>query len=633
MKKVCVILAILTFLFSIAPTDSFADETGKEKLFIVHGDHSAVMEYLDSNGIERKKTYESFPIILAELTPIEKHSLEQHFPDAKLISDHHYQQQGTPGTMLATTQATSVINSAYTGKNVRVAVLDSGIDPKHSALKVKGGVCTLTFDCPENIGYMDDNGHGTHIAGIIAAQKNTKGANGIAPNVDLYAIKALNAYGFGTTSSLLEGINWAITHKIDILNLSITTENGDPALQLALDKAYKAGVLIVGASGNNGDTSSNSVLYPGKYESVIAVGAVDRNSKKLIESAIGPEVELAAPGRSILSTFPYNLDADDDKKDGYTSLSGTSMAAAHVTGVLALYKERFPEMTNAELRKLLGNTAMDLGEVGRDPLYGFGLAQYSELLPFTANFKATEEIGKITLASEQQNIVSVTSGDKQILPRDGKWAIYGVAGQKDVLITTKNSDGKMIVEQRYLQFSGPTYTDMKNSQRFAESIGYLSNRDLIYGYNDGTFRPQSQMKRSEAAALIGRALGYSDEKRMTMFPDVPQDSIASGFIHQAVEEGIISGFPDGTFRPDQYVTRAEMSLLLEKAFGIKATGKTNFKDVYPGTAAFDAIHALAAANITEGFPDNTFHPDEKMKRGDFAIFLMKAQIYRENQTR
>ncbi|WP_456474151.1 S8 family peptidase [Candidatus Pyrohabitans sp.] len=214
--------------------------------------------------------------------------------------------------------------------------------------------------------YNDDNGHGTHVAGIVAASNNNIGVVGVAPDAQLYAVKALDKYGGGYISDIIEAIEWAVLNNMSIISMSLGTSRYSQALEEVCDAAYANGVLLIAAAGNSGDGNAftDEVMYPAKFDSVIAVGAINRNDTTLYFSASGPEVELVAPGVEIYSTWP---------RDTYAYASGTSMAAPFVTGMAALYWSENKTLSNSELRELLRNTALDLGEEGKDNVYGYGL--------------------------------------------------------------------------------------------------------------------------------------------------------------------------------------------------------------------------------------------------------------------
>lgn len=251
----------------------------------------------------------------------------------------------------------------FSGNGVRVAVLDTGISP-HPDLSVAGGKSFSGYTSS----YHDDNGHGTHVAGIIGAKNNNIGIVGVAPGSQLYAVKVLDKKGAGSLSNIIEGIDWAITNKMDIINLSLVANGHSAALKTAVDKAADSGIFVVGAGGNNGrmDGANDTVSYPANYPSVIGVAAVDESNSRGAFSATGDGIEFSAPGVNIKSTILNNE---------YASYDGTSMAAAFVSGKLALLKEMFPTATNTWIRSKLRENAMDLGVQGKDPLYGYGLIQ------------------------------------------------------------------------------------------------------------------------------------------------------------------------------------------------------------------------------------------------------------------
>lgn len=602
-----------------------ANTDNREEYLITEGKQTEIIHFMNEQQIPINKVYRSFSIISTNLTQDEVQTLKQKFPNINIQDNHTYNQ--SKEIELPSSKPVNAMNGTttpYTGKGIKVAVLDSGIDTNHVDLKVKGGHCSLGLNCAYGIPYSDDNGHGTHVAGIISALKNDKGIIGIAPDVELYSIKALDAFGYGSTLSLIEGVEWAFKNKIDILNMSVTTDHADVALEKALKIAYDKGVLIVGSAGNNGEFANKSVRYPAKYQSVIAVGAVNSDLTKLKESAIGDEIEVVAPGGNIYSTYPIEWDFEDGIADGYTRMSGTSMATPHVTAILALYKERFPFKTNVELRTLLTSTAKDLGAVGKDPLFGYGLIQYKPTLPGTVAFTTKQELGKAFLSTLTPN-VSIQTNGKKLNPIQDQWIIYGVAGHKEIFVTSSDEAGRKVVERKYIKLQNPSYKDVSNQQPASESIGFMTHQGQIKGFPDGTFRPYSDITRGEAAVLIGRALGYSSLPQATPFKDVPKSSFTSGYIKAAVDAKIITGFTDGTFRPASKVTRAEMAILVSKAYQLQAVEGAHFGDVKPSMAAYQAINSLKTAKVTTGYKDGTFKPYDKMTRADFSVFLARVQ--------
>ena len=257
-----------------------------------------------------------------------------------------------------------------TGAGVTVCVVDTGIDKDHPDLQaniVGGRNFVAKGATVDPTKWDDDNGHGTHVAGTIAAVDNTIGVVGVAPSASLLAAKVLNRQGSGYLSDVIAGVDYCVQNGAKVVSMSLGSNSDVQAFHDAVDAANANGVLLVAAAGND---YGGTVSYPAAYDSVVAVSATDSADNLASFSNVGPQVELAAPGVSILSTY---------KGGGYTTLSGTSMATPHVSGVAALAWEANPLLTNAEVRTLLQSTADDLGAVGKDDYFGHGLVD-AELL-------------------------------------------------------------------------------------------------------------------------------------------------------------------------------------------------------------------------------------------------------------
>lgn len=237
------------------------------------------------------------------------------------------------------------------GSGVKVAIMDTGIDLSHPDLasNIAGGINEIN----PLLNADDDNGHGTHVAGIVAALNNDIGVVGVAPQASLYAVKVLNKKGSGFLSDIIDGISWCISNRILVINMSFGSKSGNQSFSDAIAGAYDAGIAMVAAAGNDG----GPVLYPAKYPQVIAVSATDSSNTIASWSNKGSEVEVAAPGVNINSTYPGGQ---------YKSLSGTSMACPHVAGTVAL-------IIGSGKAVNFSATADDLGQPGKDDLYGYGL--------------------------------------------------------------------------------------------------------------------------------------------------------------------------------------------------------------------------------------------------------------------
>lgn len=225
-----------------------------------------------------------------------------------------------------------------TGTGVKVAVLDTGIDLSHPDLvdNIAGGYNAVNPKRPPK----DGHGHGTHVAGTIAAANNTIGVVGVAPTASLYAVKVLGDSGFGWLSDIIEGIDWSIQNGMRVINMSLGSSSDSQSFHDAVIAAYNAGITVVAAAGNDGP-ADNTVSYPARYPEVIAVAATDQADSLASFSSRGPEVDLAAPGVYIYSTY----------KDGsYATMSGTSMAAPHVAGTAALVIQTWGNLGPAAVR-------------------------------------------------------------------------------------------------------------------------------------------------------------------------------------------------------------------------------------------------------------------------------------------
>jgi type VII secretion-associated serine protease mycosin len=250
------------------------------------------------------------------------------------------------------------------GAGVTVAVIDTGVAAKHRDLAsavLRGG---SVYPDSTGDGREDVDGHGTEMAGIIAGRGHGRGGGsgvlGVAPAAKILPIEApINT--FATADSIVDAISYAVDHDADVINMSFSTANDD-RLREAIRAASAAGIVVVAAAGNTGDVDTGD--YPGKFPEVLTVGAVDRRGAVADYSVRGPQLEIAAPGTEIVTT--------GIKSSGYCLCSGTSEAAAVVSGAAALVRARYPDLSAAEVIHRLTATAVDAGPKGRDDAYGYG---------------------------------------------------------------------------------------------------------------------------------------------------------------------------------------------------------------------------------------------------------------------
>lgn len=234
----------------------------------------------------------------------------------------------------------------FCGDMVKVGVIDTGVDTEHPDLRENIKEVYGAFK--KNM-IEDDNGHGSHVSGIIAAIDNDIGVVGVAPCAKIFSVKAFDKNGNGQLSGILEAFEWCINSKVDVINMSFGIPNESLALKRAIKEAYEENIVLVAAAGNSGQ--KDSVLFPAKYEEVIAVTACDKRGKFAKFSSQGREVDFIAPGVDILSCY-YN--------GSYSLMSGTSMACPHVSGAVALILSK-KHLKPSEVKKVLSNSARDLG--------------------------------------------------------------------------------------------------------------------------------------------------------------------------------------------------------------------------------------------------------------------------------
>lgn len=315
---------------------------------------------------------------------------------------YHTMSETTPWGIGETgVQAIEAQVNGVTGAGIVVAIIDTGVDYNHPDLDnnmwdAPGGTCVVdgdTIDCP-NHGYdlvsSDSSGdgdgrdndpldyyvHGTHVAGTVAAEDNDEGVIGVAPEAEIMAVRVLSATGFGTTTDIAAGIDFASDNNADIINMSIGATSYDATLEAAVTNAWNNGTVVISAAGNE---AMQEISYPAGFEHSISVGALqettslanpdeDMDTRLAYFSNYGT-VDVVAPGMRVNSTV-----CDCNSYDGtYSNFNGTSMATPHTAGVAALILEQYPTSTPDEVRHLLESTATDLGESGRDQLYGSGL--------------------------------------------------------------------------------------------------------------------------------------------------------------------------------------------------------------------------------------------------------------------
>jgi len=380
-------------------------------------------------------------------------------------------------------------DNAITGQGVKVCVVDTGIDHTHPDLLNK---VIAQYNSPEDSeDAMDDNGHGTHVAGIIASEGLQ--FRGVSHDVSLLAAKALDATGNGYSSDVILGVKWCVEQGADVINLSVgeglfSGTCDDDEMAQAVNEAVDAGVVVVCAAGNDGDLTA--MVSPACASKAIAVGAVDKLDNVASYSDGGPELDLVAPGGDQLGgqsfpeiVAPYStevaLNPDYcmyliteecwDKYftvdgDRYIRAVGTSMATPHVAGAAALLLEENPSLTPLQVKTLLEQTADDLGAGGRDNAYGWGRINIEKAID---NIPA--ETGELTVTITEPN----ASAELMVSEEFGLGAdidCFGGDGCGEVQVYAEYCEGR---DCNDFQTIGPA-TTISTLENNPNSLGILS---------------------------------------------------------------------------------------------------------------------------------------------------------------
>ncbi|MEH2240571.1 S8 family peptidase [Nostoc sp.] len=364
----------------------------------------------------------------------------------------------------------------YTGKGVVVAVIDTGVDYNHEDLKdniwtnpkeIAGngkdddgnGYADDTHgwnfvDNTNNV--LDDNGHGTHVSGTIAGENNNYGVTGIAYDAKIMPVKVLNASGSGSYTSIAKGIDYAVNNGANVINLSLGGDYSNPTLESAIDYASSKGVIVVMAAGNDGDSSPD---YPARYasKSGIAVGAVDRNNNMPDFSNRSGTKEIAyvtAPGVKVYSSVPNNQ---------YATYSGTSMAAPHVAGVVALMLSANHNLTDAQVRQIVTETA---GNSTQTTSSSFNLSNVSSL---ANQVIANTAVNNTPTTSSSFNLSNVSSLARQVM-------------SDDKLLRINAQTANYLTSQTISSFNSSNFASL-SGQAITETAKYLTP-DTIASFNN-----------------------------------------------------------------------------------------------------------------------------------------------------
>jgi subtilisin family serine protease len=353
-------LDVCGFLEWLHRASDSAEEHGRRSIlrFANPGDYRMFLQALGTNRESQQKLrgFRKLALIQAVSCPFPREGLPR--PWSELIHEEdalvrvHATPSGTNVTDKGIPWGVRHIKAPEawrrtTGYRVKVGVIDTGVDFEHPDLKhsVERGINLLYRTYPP----QDDNGHGTHISGTIAAANRLQGMIGVAPRASIHPVKAFDYNGTAYVSDIILGIDWCVRNHMDVVNMSFGMRNRSRSLLQAVDNAHRAGVMIVASSGNDG--LRDDIDYPARYGQTLAVGATDREGRIASFTNRSDHIDIYAPGDQIVSSWLNGR---------HREMSGTSMATSHVSGAIALLLAHNPGLSPDKIKSILKRAARPL---------------------------------------------------------------------------------------------------------------------------------------------------------------------------------------------------------------------------------------------------------------------------------
>lgn len=528
--------------------------------------------------------------------------------------------------------------------HVLVAVIDSGV-VQHEDLN-DHVLYSVSVDYAENKRYADDTfGHGTHVTGILAASVNNgKGIAGLigdAP-VDILPIKVLDRYGVGGDFEIAKGVKYALEHGASIINLSLAGQGETEVLKSIIEEAVKRGVHVVAAAGNSHMPTTN--IYPASYPGVITVAAVDRQQMPLSISNYGWDVEVSAPGDFLISTYP----------SGYRAMRGTSMAAPHVSALLAVLRAMYREEDAFQLRNRIWKTAKDVYWRGYDMYTGYGIIQWQQAIALSnpssidwMNLQPGQPIEKnrtymLGLSSRfvgknghlfiNGKLVHSFVIHQEMMP----FRLFDLAKQQgDVAVVITDEQQRVIASDiRAVPIRPTPFSDVKKTYWAYSDILQAQQLGMIRGYEDRTFRPNTPLTRRESIVMLARLFGWGAPSILqSPFVDVPLTATNALLVATAAEKGIVKG-TEGKALLHEQLTRGQFALLLMRALQLE---NEPIRSVYPFQDVtqqdmWKAVQLLAERGIVA--KTSYFHPNEPVTRAQMCAMLVRVStLIRQYSTR
>ncbi|GAA0435143.1 hypothetical protein GCM10008983_09630 [Lentibacillus halophilus] len=535
--------------------------------------------------------------------------------------------------------------------DVTIAVLDTGVDAGHPELngRVRSGYDFVNNDRDPD----DDNGHGTSVAGVIAANANEEGVSGIDLGAELLPVKIANNAGEASVYHILEGIQYAIDQGADVINMSFVSYRSSKLEKNAVQKAYEAGILQVAAVGNK---AINEPSYPAAYPAVIGVAATNQQGDHAEFSNYGDAVDVTAPGQSIYTVH---------KGDRYDTYQGTSYATPIVSGIGGLLKAHRPSWSNVQLKKALEASAVSPDKAEWTGYFGYGQVNAHRAL--TMDLDGWSDDVPNTQASAKALAFDQPVSEKINHSMDNDWYRLEVDKRSKVTIKLSNpsqtldltaelhdADGPMAtldaqaaggdehdtftadagtyylnVQTKHHRWSTVPYDisiskQFPDVERYANEIQYLTQQGIIHGFSDGTFKPNQNVTRLQAVQMLLSEMDIDGDQATVSdpgFKDVHADTYGYEAIAKAAELDLINGKEDVSFDAGGQLTRGQMAAMLVSAYDLTGAYNDRFTDVPNGHWAHDSIDILAANDMAKGYPDHTFRPEQPISREHFSLFL------------
>ena len=533
------------------------------------------------------------------------------------------------------------------GTGIVIGVIDSGISAHDEfADRLLSGYNYLD----ENTDTTDTYGHGTKVAGMIAAEMDGEGISGIAPEALLVPLKCFDEKST-KVSNLVQAIYDAVdVYGCDIINMSFGTSKASTAMEAAVNYAAEQGAVMVAAVGNN---ASEVLMYPAAFEPVIGVTSVTASSSHVSSAQINDSVCISAPGSLITTTA-----ADG----GYVTTSGTSFATPIVAGAVADLLSIDPTLTAEQIRALLTENATDLGESGYDTTYGYGLLNLEACraaLLGTAELYLTQPVvteetlslKALRLSGTGSSLLLVTTVTEaetgKLLGAAAQSVALDEAGSAEAVLelptriadetllpenllpeyqrTVTLEDGRVVTV--YAVWPGRCFVDVAYGHYYFQPVLWAAAQGITKGTSEWNFSPEQECTRAQVVTFLWRAAGSPEpEGDGNTFVDLRQGAFYTKAVQWAVEQGITAGVDDTHFDPEGTCTRAQVVTFLWRAAGsLEPEGDGNtFVDLRQGAFYTKAVQWAVEQGITDGVDKTHFAPGGVCTRGQVVTFLYRA---------